>query len=459
MCFSYKKQQSASALRIIVKKEQKMIVQFSIENYKSFKNEAVLSFVGSKTTKEHEDHNVFSWKDYKFLKANAVYGANASGKSNLIRAMMDMKRVILTSFQNALNENFKEKSIAPFKLNINHREKPSTFEVVFVQSGTQYRYGFDIKDGKILAEWLYHIPSKIESPLFTREDDTITINNSQFKEGIGLEEKTRDNVLFLSVCAQFNGKTSDLVLSWFRKLRFISGLNDDSYRIYTTDKIKNDKKFSNWLNRFIDFLEISKLSVEDELIETINIDDLDIPDDEKELRDALTAINTLQERQKTIPKLKSWHNVFNDLNILQDSISFDFNSEESKGTQKLVYILGPVYDALTEGLILIIDELDARLHTLLTKHIISLFHEFNKQNAQFAFVLHDTNILKTEIFRRDQLWFTEKDQFGASNLYSLYDYGNVRKDAKFEQNYLKGAYGAVPYLEAKEDLTEALYGE
>ena len=114
---------------------------------------------------------------------------------------------------------------------------------------------------------------------------------------------------------------------------------------------------------------------------------------------------------------------------------------------------------MTKGLILIIDELDSRLHTHLTKYVISLFHEFNQKNAQFAFVLHDTNILKTEIFRRDQLWFTEKDQFGISNLYSLYDYGKVRKDAKFELNYLKGAYGAIPYLEAKEDLAEALYGE
>lgn len=436
-----------------------MIVQFSTENYKSFKDEVTLSFIGSNTTKEHESNNTFRWKDYKFLKSNALYGANASGKSNLINAMKDMKRVVMTSFQNALNETFKEKSIAPFKLNVNTLNKPSSFEVVFVRKERQYRYGFEIQDGIITSEWLFHVPNKIESALFTRAEENISINKTQFKEGIGLEEKTRDNVLFLSVCSQFNGKVSDEIIQWFTTLRFISGLNDDTYRRYTIEKIKKDKNFNLWLNKFIRFLEISKLSVEEEPIETINIDDLDIPDEKKELKDALTAFNVLHEKQKSISTLKSWHNIYDDLNILHETTSFDFNREESKGTQKLVYILGPIYDALRNGLILIIDEIDSRLHTHLSKHLISLFHEFNKRNAQFAFVLHDTNILKTEIFRRDQLWFAEKNQFGASNIYSLHDYGKVRKDAKFEQSYLKGAYGGVPYLEEAEDLTETLYAE
>ena len=371
-----------------------MIVQFSIENYKSFKNETILSFIGSNTTKEHEPDNIFNWKEYKFLKSNAIYGANASGKSNLINAMADMKRVVLTSFQNALNDNSRVKSIQPFKLNINTKSGASIFEIVFIQDEKQYRYGFEILDEKIISEWLFHIPSKIESALFTREGNKIHINKTQFKEGLKLEEKTRENVLFLSVCSQFNGDISNTVIKWFKNLRFISGINDDSYRRYTTEKIKNDKKFSLWLNKFIGFLEISKLSVEDELIETINIDELDIPDDKKELRVALKALNALQEKEKTVAKLKSWHNIYDDTNILNDTMSFDFNREESKGTQKLVYILGPIYDALINSRVLLIDELDSRLHTLLSKHLLTLFHKFNKRNSQFAFVLQDTNILK-----------------------------------------------------------------
>lgn len=436
-----------------------MIVEFSISNYKSFKSESTLSFIGSNTTKEHEKDNTFEWNEYKFLKSNAIYGANASGKSNLINALSVMKRIVMTSFQNALAEKSRNITISSFKLNSDTVNEPTTFEVVFIANERQYRYGFEIKDNIVSSEWLFHIPNKIETSLFIRENDKIKINKTHFKEGAGLEGKTRENVLFLSVCSQFNGEISDIVISWFKDLKFISGLNDDGYRGFTTYKLKEDKKFNKWVNKFIKFLEISKVSVEEELIESLNIDELEIPEEKKELKVALKAFRDLQEKQQTVSKLKSWHNVFDSDNIIQDSIPFDFNKEESKGTQKLVYILGPIYDALVNGKVLFIDELDSRLHTLLTKEVINLFHKFNKNNAQFAFVLHDTNILKTEIFRRDQLWFVEKNQFGCSNIYSLYDYGKVRKDAKFEQAYLKGNYGAVPQFDLSNDLIDELYGE
>jgi len=436
-----------------------MIVEFSITNYKSFKSESTLSFIGSNTTKELEGENTFIWNDYKFLKSNAIYGANASGKSNLINALSVMKRIILTSFQHALSEKNTNINVKPFLLNIETINNPTTFEVVFIVNERQYRYGFEIKDNIISSEWLFHIPKKIETFLFIRDNDEIKINKSNFKEGLGLEKKTRENVLFLSVCSQFNGEISDLVIKWVKSLNFISGLNDDGYRGYTTHRLKEDKKFNKWVNKFIKFLEISKVSVEEELIEYLNIDELELPEEKKELKDALMIFNDLLEKQKTEPKLKAWHNVFDSNNIIQDSIPFDFNNEESKGTQKLVYMLGPIYDTLINGEVLFIDELDSRLHTLLTKEVINLFHRFNKKHAQFAFVLHDTNILKTEVFRRDQLWFAEKNQYGCSNIYSLYDYGKVRKDAKFEQAYLKGEYGAVPQFDLSNDLIEELYGE
>lgn len=435
-----------------------MIVQFLIENYKSFKNETIFSFVGNATTKELEDTNIFIQNNYKLLKSNAVFGANASGKSNLLNAIKDMKRIVLSSFQNALIENYKEKSIQPYKLSTETKDLPSTFETVFIIKEKQYRYGFEIKDNIITSEWLFHIPSKIETFLFTREGSKIKINKTQFTEGVGLEGKTRDNVLFLSVCSQFNGSTSNSIIDWFKSVGFVSGIDDDRYSGYTTNRIKNDEKFKNWINKFISFLEISKLSVEDELLEQLNIDELEIPDEKKELKLALEALRSLQEKQKTVPKLKSWHNVYNNNNIIQETIPFDFHNEESKGTQKLVYILGPIYDTLVNGKILLIDEFDSRLHTLLCKHLINLFHSLNKRNAQFAFILHDTNVLSSEFFRRDQIWFTEKDQFGSTSLFSLNDYGKVRNDAKFEKNYLKGDYGAVPYLDDINNQIESLYG-
>jgi hypothetical protein len=435
-----------------------MIVQFLIENYKSFKNDTIFSFVGNATTKELEETNVFSQNNYKLLKSNAVFGANASGKSNLFNAIKDMKRIVLSSFQNALIDNYKEKSIQPYKLSTETKDLPSAFETVFIIKNKQYRYGFEIKDNIITSEWLFHIPSKIETFLFTREGTKIKINKTQFTEGIGLEGKTRDNVLFLSVCSQFNGSISNSIIDWFKSLGFVSGIDDDRYSGYTTNRIKNDEKFKNWINKFISFLEIAKLSVEEELLEQLIIDELEIPDEKKALKLALEALRSLQEKQKTIPKLKSWHNVYNNNNIIQETIPFDFHSEESKGTQKLVYILGPIYDTLVNGKILFIDEFDSRLHTLLCKHLIHLFHGLNKRNAQFALILHDTNVLNSEFFRRDQIWFTEKDQFGSTSIYSLHDYGKVRNDARFEKNYLKGDYGAVPYLDDINNQIESLYG-
>ena len=436
-----------------------MIIQFSVENYKSFKEEVIFSFIGSNTAKELEDSNIFIWNDYKVLKSNAIYGANASGKSNLLKAIKDMKGIVVSSFQNALIENHKDTSIQPFKLSVETKDKPSTFEMVFVQDEKQYRYGFEIKEDIITSEWLFHIPNKIETSLFLREGKEIKINKTQFEEGVGLDSKTRDNVLFLTVCSQFNGQTSNKIIDWFKKVGFISGIDDEKYSNYTTNKIKTDNKFRLWINKFISFLEISKLSVEDELMPQINIDSIKFTDEQKELRVALEAIKSLQDKQKTIQKLKSWHNVYDDMNIINGTISFDFIQEESKGTQKLIYILGPIYDTLVNGKILLLDELDSRLHTLLCQYLISLFNGLNKRHAQFAFIVHDTNILNSESFRRDQIWFAEKNQFGATSLCSLSDYGKVRKDAKFDKNYLKGDYGAVPYIADINGLIDSLYGE
>jgi len=435
-----------------------MIIQFSVKNYKSFKEEVIFSFIGSNTTKELEDSNIFIWNDYKVLKSNAIYGANASGKSNLLKAIKDMKGIVVSSFQNAIIENHNETSIQPFKLSVETKNKPSTFEIVFVQDERQYRYGFDINEEIITSEWLFHIPNKIETSLFLREGKEIKINKTQFEEGIGLEGKTRDNVLFLSVCSQFNGQTSNKIIDWFKNIGFISGIDDGSYS-YTTNKIKTDNKFRLWINKFISFLEISKLSVEDELMEQINIERLQLTEEQKEFRVALEAIKTIQDKQKTISKLKSWHNVYDDMNIINDTVPFDFIQDESKGTQKLVYILGPIYDSLVNGKILLIDEFDSRLHTLLSKYLLSLFNGFNKRHAQFAFIVHDTNILNSESFRRDQIWFTEKNQFGATSLCSLSDYGKVRKDAKFDKNYLKGHYASIPYIDDINGLIDSLYAE
>lgn len=440
---------------------QNMLLQLNIENFLSFKDEATFSFIGNKSTKEHEETNVIPTENYKVLKSAAIYGSNASGKSNLVYAISFMKRVVLESFKNALSEKNGKVPQVSFKLNDKTTNESSFLEVVFIANEIQYRYGFEIKENQIEAEWLYHVPNKIETNLFLRENGKTKINKTQFKEGKGLETKIRDNVLFLSLCSHLNGDVSNSIIEWFKNVRVISGIDDDHYRGYTISKIKKDKKFKNWINKFVQFLEITKLTVEEEFIEKLNIDELEIPEEKKELKIALEAINSLQQKQKTASILKSWHKVYNDLNILVDTVSFDFHSDESKGTKKIIYLLGPIYDSLVKNRVLFIDELDSRLHSVLLINLMNLFHKGNKSKAQFAFVLHDTTVLDTNIFRRDQLYFIEKNQFGASGIYSLAEYKkiNVRNDAKFNSNYLKGLYGSVPYINEFDKLVELIYGE
>ena len=436
-----------------------MLLQFSVENYLSFKEEAILSFVGNKATKEHEPNNTVELNGFKILKSAVIYGANASGKSNLFSGINYMKRFILNSFKNALSDDdSKEESVSSaFQLNPKTKNESSFFEVVFILNETQYRYGFEVKNGDIDAEWLFHVPKKIETPLFERENQRIEYNKAKFKEGDKLESKTRSNVLFLSVCAQFNGEVSSAIVEWFRNVNVISGVEDRRFASYTINKIKSDESFRKWVNKFINFLEITRLSVEEEDIANVNIDELDIPDEKKEVKDVLLAINNLQKKNKSRNTLKAWHKVFDDDNILVDTVPFDFYME-SKGTQKLIYLLGPIYDSLVNSKVLFIDELDSRFHSILTKNLLTIFHSGNRNQAQFVFALHDPSSMENDCFRRDQIYLLEKDQYGASSLHSLLEY-KARNDEKFSKNYLEGNYGAVPYIRDFSKIMDEVYGE
>jgi len=343
-----------------------MLLQFNIENYLSFKDDASLSLVGNKTTKELEPENIRIWNNMKILKSAAIYGPNASGKSNLLSGMSFMKRVVLNSFNEAIIEDSSLTKSRAFKLNPKTKDESSFFEVVIVKNKIQYRYGFEINKGIIESEWLFYVPSKIETVLFKREGKDIKINGSNFKEGKGLTDKTRENVLFLSVCSQFDGKISNSILDWFKKLNVITGIGDRSFGGYTINKIKTDKDFRKWVNKFIDFLEISKLTVEEESIDNINIDEVDFPEDRKEVKDVIAAINKLRKKQKTKSILKAWHKVFDENKILVDTTPLDFYLE-SKGTQKLIYLLGPIYDSLKNGKVLFIDELDCTICICITR--------------------------------------------------------------------------------------------
>lgn len=439
-----------------------MLVEFTVKNYLSFKDEITFSMVADKNiTDDHKD-NIFSQpvsNKFDLLKSAAIYGANASGKSNLLKSLAFMKQEVFTSFRDSLIEGDDKKETNNFKLSTTTIDKPSKFEIIFIQNKRRYRYGFEIDNNKVCSEWLFHVPEKRETVLFTRNGNKFRISEA-FKEGRGWEDRTRDDVLFLSLLAQFNGDKSKEVLDWFKKITYISALEGKFDINYSIHKAKNNPIFKQKLLAFIQKLDIG--------IENIEIDEISIEEQVKKMPSNLPEeIKKLLETVKySNPNAKGFYastvrNKYDDLNNVVEQINFDINNMESDGTKKIIGLFAYWFDIFENNRILIIDELDSSLHSLLTIEMIKLFHSkiSNPNNAQLIFSLHDTTLLSNEFFRRDQIWFIEKTPYGASDLYSLAEYRlendtKVRSDASYGKNYLKGRYGAIPFLGNVKELFE-----
>lgn len=426
-----------------------MIIEYQVKNYLSFKDLTTFSMVGMRSFKEHEPDNVIEFDSkLKILKSATIYGNNGSGKSNFIKSIGFMKGLVLNSFRDALIEDTNKKiPVKKFLLNSECETMPSCFELSFIIGKVIYRYGFELEQENVRKEWLYHTTSK-EVPLFTRENNKIVVNKSSFKEGIGLESKVKENVLFLTRIAHDIGTTANLIINFFRQINAINGINDNFHKTYTIKKFKEDRNFQIWASRFVTFLEIAKLSTQEKEDRDIEKFRSTIQDDE--LMDALSNIQRIQSKQPNKPdEIITWHRKYDASNFLIDTIPFNLDADESEGTKKLIYLLGPWYDTLKEGKILFVDELDSRLHTNLIKYLVKFFHESNDSNAQLIFVTHNTNILSKDYLRRDQIWFIDKNQFGASEMYSLGDFKSeqVRNKSAFDKNYIEGKYGAVPFFD------------
>ncbi|SDD07202.1 AAA family ATPase [Williamwhitmania taraxaci] len=438
-----------------------MIIEFKVENFLSFKDLTTLSMITAKSFKEHQDtHTIPIDNKLSLLKSAVIYGNNASGKSNLLKAMAFMKQIILNSFRDALMDDTDRKfPLEKFALNSKTENETTFFEVSFFHNGTKYRYGFEIDYDKVVAEWLYHTTSK-EVYLFKRDLQKIEVNKSAFKEGLGKENDVKENVLFLSVLATLGKETSSSIVEWFKNFNIINGIYDRGHKRYTIDKLKSDKDFFNWVLHFIKYLEISNISTNEEDVNEIEIDfnALKEKNDDEEIINILSSINPKKSKRDF---LLTYHRKYDDNNVLVDTIPFNFDRQESEGTKKLLYLLGPWYDTLKNSKVLIIDELDSRLHSHLTLRLVDFFHKCNMNQAQLICAVHDISLLNKETFRRDQIWFVEKNQFGASELISLADFktDTVRNKSAFDKNYLEGKYGAIPYFDIDHKLNQLLYGE
>lgn len=418
-----------------------MLLEFKIGNYLSFKDVKTFSLIAASIT-DYRDSNVVYIDKYKILKSAVIYGANASGKTSLIRAMSTMRRLVLQSFEQSSTSELK---IHPFLLNSSTEEQPSSFEVLFIHNGIKYRYGFEVNNTTVCAEWLFETRKNTEKPLFIREGDGIEVMPS-FKEGKNLEEKTRDNALFLAVVDQFNGPVAKSIMQWFKHFIAISGLRHERFKSVTFRMLESEEgrkqllSFYKYLNLGFDNIKVAK--------KPFNAEEL--PSDISETA-AKQLISDLEGPYKL--DIKTIHKKFDENNEAAGLVEFDMRTQESSGTNKVFNMSGPIFDVLINGGVLVIDELDASLHPLMTLALTNLFNstESNPHNAQLVFATHDTNLFEYGFYRRDQIYFVEKDQYGASDLYSLVEYRGdndekVREDSSFERDYIKGRYGAIPYI-------------
>ncbi len=419
-----------------------MLVQFKIQNFLSFYEERTFSMVAS-SIREHEAANLYEVdKSLKLLKSAVVYGANSSGKSNLCKAMRFMRFFVINSSKDRQAEE--PIPVRNFRLNSACDNKPSSFEMVFIQEGVRYRYGFEATQKYVSSEWLFRVVPKKrkEELLFCRERQEYELGR-EYQKTKDITQRTRDNALFLSVDAQFNGIISLAVLKWFRNLVVISGLEQRWDEAIT---LSGNKEYID--SEFLPALKIIDAGIESIAVEKI---DFDLDQTPEIMKQILHTLKKLNSRNVELPnetfKINLMRRKYDDAKKFVSVEKFDLINEESMGTQKYFGLLSPVIRALKNSQVLVVDELESSLHPIMTRHLVQMFHahDGNTLPAQLIFNTHDTNLLNKNLFRRDQIWFTEKNRYGATELYSLIEY-KVRNDASFQKDYLEGRYGAVPFI-------------
>jgi uncharacterized protein len=410
-----------------------MFVEFTVSNFRSFKEAHTFSLVASKN-KEHVEENTFLANEKtRLLNSAVIYGANASGKSNFFQALsFFLKFTISSGPKLQIGDSI---NIEPFLFAKQNADEPTVFELIFFIDGIRYRYGLSVNTEMVQQEYLFAVMKVREVTLFTRDKQEIEINPTYFKEGQKIKEAVRENASFLSICAQLNGDIAKSIISYLQNYIVTSGLS--THGRYTSQKIIEKKG----RDAVIKFLSFADIQIKDIKTESVTMDFSELGDKE--------IVELFKKKLAGAKEEKVYfsHTVYDGTEAV-DTQFLDIG-DESAGTRKLFEYTGSILDTLERGTPLFIDEFDSRLHPLIIEGILKLFNSTstNPGHAQLVVSCHAVNIMTNKLFRRDQIWFCEKDQYGATDLYSLVEYDEpVRNDASFGKNYLQGKYGAVPYL-------------
>ncbi|OGB33111.1 MAG: phage resistance protein [Burkholderiales bacterium RIFCSPLOWO2_12_FULL_61_40] len=414
-----------------------MLVEFRIKNFRSLRDEQVLSLVASTDKTLLDTHALDTGLKAAphLLKSAVVYGANASGKSNLIKALQYMRGVVLDSAALQPGQTFDR--LHPFKLDATSGSQPTEFEVTFILAGVRYQYGFAMNAQRIVSEQLLVYKAFKPQRWFERHFDAESGKDvyefgSSLKGAKNLwEGATRSNALFLSVAVQLNSGALRPVFDWFANRLVIFNEQSPLSRQFSVQMLKQEAQ----RKAICEFLRAADISIADIEVATkqamVHTFNFDLASGKREETASEQAVDEVK-----------FHHITEHGKAVFDLM------DESSGTQNLLFLTGPILDILNKGQTLLVDELDTSLHTLLVQALVRLFHrsEVNTGGAQLIFTTHDTSLLDAYgLFRRDQVWFVEKRPDQSSALYPLLDF-SPRKNEALERGYLQGRYGALPLL-------------
>lgn len=419
-----------------------MVLEIKLNNFFSINEEVILDLrAGNIKTQKSKSlqNNVFEYKENQVLKSVALYGANASGKSNILKTIMFCNAMVFESHQNNENSVFNFKK---FKFN-GYKNKPSSYFIRFVIDEIEYCYSFSLNLKEILTESLYYYPKGKKAKIFVRNEsagktkrEKYSFGASIIKRPFDVAESTSNKTLFISRASQMDRELAKKIFNYFNR-DFI--LRHSNHSIKNIDKlIESNKKL---------------------LLKALQLADSDIIDFKQTLQkkkgknikaNIQTEEFSVEETEIESLEIKTYHRY-------SPGVSFDFITEESDGTKQLFILMLTILDVVRNNKTLLIDEIEKSLHPKIVEYIIEIFNASNK--AQLIFTTHNTNLLDLNKFRKDQIWFVNKKTDGGSDLYSLYDYSDFRDTMDLEKAYLQGRFDSIPIIDDSKEKLHSIINE
>ncbi|MEG4287849.1 ATP-binding protein [Microcoleus sp. C2C3] len=422
-----------------------MLIEFSVSNFRSIKEEQTLSMIADSSTRKNDNTFVpIEGNKLRLLDSAAIYGANASGKSNILKAL---SKLIFYIRELNIDVDDKIPYYEPFELDKSWLSKPSIFKLSFIIEGIMYEYQIAFDSQEVHHEQLYYYPEKRKANLFIRKKNEVK-RGAKFEDKRLFSSKALTKYPYLSKLAREEHEQMQKIYEYLKTYIFFAA-NDAHLRSslvrHVNQDLQKDEKLKRKLDKLIRIADthIEKIQLEEKIVDLEFIDE--VPE---EIKKIIMNDNNYE--------LFAVHKTFRD-GLLEGEANFPFFQKESIGTITL-YVLGAlILLILDRGHILVIDEIDNSLHPKLCKFLIKLFHHplTNRRNAQLIFASHETTLLDKELLRKDQIWFTEKNKYGETQLFSAQDFDKVKGDEPFDLWYMQGKFGGQPNIKE----VEFIYGD